>query len=298
MLLHVLHETHYHYTPAVKTAQHMTHLRPLDTATQKVLRHTLRTSPEPEQLQESTDAFGNARAFFSLQNAHRELVVQADSLVATREPQPVASSVPWEDVRERMRYRAGGRYEPAAEFCFTSPMAPRHENFTDYAQPSYAPGVAMLAATADLMHRIHADFAYDDASTEVNTPALDALAQRRGVCQDFAHIMVACCRSLGLPARYVSGYLLTHPPEGQPRLVGADASHAWASVWLPDDAGRGHWVEFDPTNDRAPGEDYVVLATGRDYGDVSPVRGVIRGGADHTLEVRVTVTPMPTARPL
>ena len=142
------------------------------------------------------------------------------------------------------------------------------------------------------MNRIHTNLRYETASTQVNTPALEALKQGKGVCQDFAHIMVACCRALGLPARYVSGYMLTNPPPGQPRLIGCDASHAWASVYLP---GLRQWLDFDPTNNRTPGEDYVTLATGRDFLDVSPMRGVIRGGAQHILEVAVTVEPLSEA---
>ncbi|MGH8831796.1 MAG: transglutaminase-like domain-containing protein, partial [Polaromonas sp.] len=139
------------------------------------------------------------------------------------------------------------------------------------------------------MGRIHSTMAYESESTEVHTPALDALKQGKGVCQDFAHIMVACFRAMGLPARYVSGYMLTNPPPGQPRLIGSDASHAWASVYCP---GLGAWLDFDPTNNRAPSEDYVTLATGRDFLDVSPMRGVIRGGAQHILDVAVTVEPL------
>jgi transglutaminase-like putative cysteine protease len=151
------------------------------------------------------------------------------------------------------------------------------------------------------MERIYNTMVYESDSTEVNTPALAALQQGKGVCQDFAHIMVACCRAMGLPARYVSGYMLTQPPPGQPRLTGCDASHAWASVYCPagngngngsDGAGEGQWLDFDPTNNRAPGEDYVTLATGRDFLDVSPLRGVIRGGSRHILEVAVTVAPI------
>jgi len=139
------------------------------------------------------------------------------------------------------------------------------------------------------MHRIYTGMVYESKSTEVNTPALEALKLGKGVCQDFAHIMVACCRAMGVPARYVSGYMLTHPPPGQARLIGCDASHAWASVYCP---GLDRWLDFDPTNNRPPGEDYVTLATGRDFLDVSPLRGVIRGGAQHILEVAVTVTPL------
>ena len=147
------------------------------------------------------------------------------------------------------------------------------------------------------MRRIHAEFEYETTATDVNTPALEALQLRKGVCQDLAHVMLGCLRSLGLPARYVSGYLLTEPAPGGARLVGADASHAWVSLYLPGPDGAGQWLDPDPTNDRSPGEDYVVLATGRDYADVSPMRGVIHGGANHTLRVAVTVTPAQAAAP-
>jgi transglutaminase-like putative cysteine protease len=154
-------------------------------------------------------------------------------------------------------------------------------------------------AARDLMARIHEDFTYEPQATDVNTPALEALALRKGVCQDLAHVMLGCLRSLGVPARYVSGYLLTEPPPGKPRLLGSDASHAWVSVYLPAEDGGpgGAWTDLDPTNNRAPGEDYVTLAVGRDYYDVSPVRGVIHGGANHTLHVAVTVTPVAEPAP-
>ncbi|MBN9411245.1 MAG: transglutaminase family protein [Burkholderiales bacterium] len=291
MLLHVTHETRYDYSPPVETAQHMAHLRPLDLPWQRVLSHTLTVSPDPAQQAQTRDVFGNTRAFFSLPAAHEELAVVAESIVDTDEPPRPTSSLPWEQVRERFRYHAGAAFDAAAEFVFPSPYVPRHEEFSAYARPSFAAGLALHLAARDLMDRIHTDFEYDTASTQVNTPPLEALAQRRGVCQDFAHVMVACLRSLGLPARYVSGYLLTEPPPGQPRLVGSDASHAWVSVYAPDAHGRGAWFDLDPTNNRAPGEDYVTLAVGRDYSDVSPIRGVIHGGAHHTLHVGVTVQP-------
>ena len=174
---------------------------------------------------------------------------------------------------------------------------PRHDAFVAYARPSFSADRPLMEAAWDLMERIHEDFEYESQATEVNTPALESLAQRRGVCQDFAHIMIACLRGMGLPARYVSGYLLTEPPPGQPRLVGSDASHAWVAVWSPGRDGGGTWHDLDPTNNRARGEDYVTLAVGRDYSDVSPVRGVIHGGERHTLNVGVTVEPVTDTDP-
>jgi transglutaminase-like putative cysteine protease len=292
MLLHVIHETSYEYAPAVKTAQHMAHLKPANGSGQQLLRHELSIVPKPVQQSEAVDVYGNTRAFFSLQSSHEALTITASSLVRTSPPAPPRSAMPWEEVRERLRYHRGAAYDPAAEFVFGSPQAPRHANFLAYARPSFPAGRPLLEAARDLMHRVHADFEYETEVTDVSTPALDALTLRKGVCQDFAHVMLACMRSLGLPARYVSGYLLTEPPPGQSRLVGSDASHAWVSVYLPGDGEPGQWTDLDPTNDRAPGEDYVTVATGRDYVDVSPLRGVLHGGARHELRVAVTVTPV------
>lgn len=301
MQLQITHETCYDYAPAVDIAQHMAYLKPLNTSTQQLLSHSLLIAPEPAQQTATLDVYGNTRTFFSLQAAHTQLKIIARSVVSTQAPSACESTVAWEQVRERLRYCAKNPFDAAAEFVFASPYVPRHPDFAAYARPSFAPGEPLLLAARDLMQRIHSDFTYESQSTQVNTPALEALAQRKGVCQDFAHIMIACLRACGLPARYVSGYLLTQPAPGQQRLVGSDASHAWVSVYLPDlsDAPTGgRWCDFDPTNNRdgwgSPGEDYVTLAIGRDYADVSPVRGVIHGGANHTLTVGVTVEPAAT----
>lgn len=296
MLLHVVHETAYDYAPAVRTAQHIAHLKPVDGALQALLQHTLAVLPAPAQQSHSVDVFGNTRTFFSLQSAHERLHVRAESMVRTcPRPEP-GEDLPWEQVRERMRYHRAARYDAAAAFAFASPYVPRDARFVAYAQPSFTPGRPLLAAARELMRRIHADFEYETTATDAYTPALEALELRKGVCQDLAHVMLGCLRSLGLPARYVSGYLLTQPPPGQARLVGSDASHAWVSVYLPHEDGAGEWVDLDPTNDRGPGEDYVTLALGRDYSDVSPMRGVIHGGANHSLRVAVTVAPAESAQ--
>ncbi len=293
MLLHIVHETHYRYSPSVKTAQHMAHLKPLDNARQRLLSHELSISPAPSQRSEAVDVYGNTRAFFSLPSRHEELTIVANSLVETHASAATVSAMAWEEARERMRYHHASAYEPAAEFTFASPHVPRRPEFLDYARPSFAAGRPLLASARDLMRRIHEDFEYETEATDVGTPALEALKLRKGVCQDFAHIMLACLRSLGLAARYVSGYMLTQPAPGQGRLVGSDASHAWVSLYLPGEAvPQGVWADLDPTNARAPGEEYVTLATGRDFADVSPVRGVLHGGANHALQVAVTVTPV------
>jgi transglutaminase-like putative cysteine protease len=300
MLLQVTHETRYEYAPPVETAQHLAHLKPLATDSQRLVSHRLAIEPPPAQRNEQADLYGNTRAFFALEATHDRLVVTAESVVETSVPvlsPAVARELPWESVRERFRFRKDAAFDAASEFVFPSPYVPRHDDFAAYARASFAPGRPAFDVAMDLTERMYEDFAYDADSTEINTPAVEALAQRKGVCQDFAHIMIACFRTMGLPARYVSGYLLTQPPPGQPRLVGADASHAWVSVYLPgEDDGTGgspgDWVDFDPTNGRQPGEDYVTLAIGRDYSDVSPMRGVLHGGARHTLRVGVTVQPV------
>ena len=311
MLLRILHRTTYRYHGSVDMAQHMVHLSPVDTATQAVQAHALRVTPEPAARSQTIDVFGNQRTFFSLQAPHETLVVEADSLVETHAPAALPddaewTALSWERARNHFRYRAGAPYDPASEFLFASPCVPRDDAFVAFARPAFTPGLPLLDAVQALMERIHTELEYKPASTEVNTPALQALKQGKGVCQDFAHIMLGCLRSLGLPARYVSGYLLTQPPPGKPRLIGADASHAWVSVYAPLPASTeetdgeaaapdGLWFDFDPTNNRSgwgsPGEEYVTLATGRDFSDVSPMRGVIQGGARHALDVGVTVAP-------
>ena len=298
MRLSVQHDTLYDYQSPVETAQHTAHLQPRETACQRVLSFDLQISPSPGHLHHGTDAFGNPQAWWSLAKPHGQMRVVSRSVVETRPPPELTSAQAWEAVREHFRYRSGQRGDPQAGLVFGSHHAPLHEQFAAYARSSLAPGRPLQEAAEALMHQMHRDLRYVSQSTDIHTPALQALQDRRGVCQDFAHILIACLRSLGLAARYVSGYLLTHPPEGQPRLVGADASHAWASVYLPELAEQpcGGWLDLDPTNDRAgfgaPGEDYVTVAWGRDFADVSPLRGVLHGGASHSLQVGVSVEPL------
>jgi transglutaminase-like putative cysteine protease len=297
MRLTITHETRYRYSPSVQTAQHVAHLQPANTPCQKVISHWMRVEPAAS-LQHNIDAFLNHRAYWALTNPHEGLLVQAHSEVDTSALPAAIASQSWESVREHFRYRGGQPGHVHSGLVLGSHHAPVHEAFLTYAQSSFTPGRSLMQAAQELTARMHLDFRYETASTDINTPALEALENKRGVCQDFAHILLACLRSLGLPARYVSGYLLTQPPPGQPRLVGSDASHAWASVYLPQLAQHAcqGWLDLDPTNDRtglaSPGEDYVRLAVGRDFADVSPLRGVLQGGGAHTLEVAVTVAPL------
>jgi transglutaminase-like putative cysteine protease len=297
MHLAITHETRYSYSPAVQTAQHVAHLQPANTPCQTVLQHQLDVEPAAT-VQHNIDAFCNHRAYWALNNPHDGLRVRAYSELQTSTIAPATSSQSWESVREHFRYRGGHPADVNNGFVFGSHHAPVHEAFLAYAQSSFSPGRPLMQAAMELTARMHRDFTYASQSTDINTPAIEALENRRGVCQDFAHILLACLRSLGLPARYVSGYLLTQPPPGQPRLVGSDASHAWASVYLPELASHASqgWLDLDPTNNRcglaSPGLDYVRLAVGRDFADVSPLRGVLQGGGAHTLEVAVTVAPV------
>lgn len=297
MRLAITHETRYRYSPQVQTAQHVAHLQPADSPCQRVIGHTLHIEPHAT-VHHNIDAFLNHRLYWALTQAHDGLVVRAHSEVITSAIEAATSSQSWESVREHFRYRGGHPGDVHSGFVFGSHHAPVHEAFVAYAQSSFTPGRPLFEAAQALTARMHRDLRYESASTDINTPALQALTEQRGVCQDFAHILLACLRSLGLPARYVSGYLLTQPPPGQPRLVGSDASHAWASVYLPELASHAcqGWLDLDPTNDRtglaSPGPDYVRLAVGRDFADVSPLRGVLQGGGAHTPEVAVTVSPL------
>jgi len=291
----VEHETQYHYSTQVGFAQHLAHLTPRSLPGQEVWDFRLDIDPRPSEVLTSPDYFENLRTYFELGTAHNVLHVRANSRVRLRlrfEQLDLATSPPWETVRESLQYVAGAPFVAASEFCFASPRVPRDPALQAYARVSFPAGRRLLEAALDLMHRIHRDFRYDTASTAVGTPVLDAFCARAGVCQDFAHVMIGCLRSLGLAARYESGYLFTRPrfaptPAGEasPTLVGADASHAWVSVFCP----QSGWIEFDPTNDAIPGTGHVRLASGRDYADVAPLRGVVQGGGKHELRVAVRV---------
>lgn len=319
MQLRITHTSTYQYESPVQQAQHMAWLQPADTLHQQLLQHQLDIAPQPVTLRTRQDVYGNTCSYFGIESPHDTLQVVSRSLVRTQAAPICYSHEAWEAVRQRFSYQVGQPFDVAAEFLFASPYVPLQACFAEYAAPSFHAGRSMFESCIDLCRRIHDELQYAPHSTTLHTPVDEVLALRRGVCQDFAHLMLASLRSMGLPARYVSGYLLTRPPPGQPRLIGADASHAWVSVYLPDamvdlqlsppplhDArqlpftnasgiARGYWCDFDPTNHRfgwgTPGEDYVTVATGRDFGDVTPLRGVLQGGQDHSLHVGVTVEP-------
>jgi transglutaminase-like putative cysteine protease len=296
--LEVAHETRYDYAVPVSPAMHLAHLQPLADAAQQVAASRLDIEPAPDERWETTDVYGNRGCSFAVIAPHRSLRVRATSRVAVA-PRFVAlqpgDGPAWEAVAQRLRYVARAGFEPAVEFTLPSPRVPRLEVLRAWALPSFPAGRPVAAGAIDLMHRLHAEFRYDGTATQVDTPLAESFARRHGVCQDFAHVLAGALRMLGLPARYVSGYLLTAPAAGAPALVGADASHAWVQVWAPGTPGvpADGWLDLDPTNDLVPAADHVRLAVGRDYADVAPLRGVIRGGGAHTLAVGVHTRRVP-----
>jgi len=287
MIYAVRHTTTYRYADPVTMSSHRLRLCPRATPRQRLRRFGLEIAPANHALLAERDAFGNAAHLLEIRESHDLLCIDARSQVELSAEQPELGFTPWEAAVEAARRPAGPGALEAAQFAFPSAYTGADDALEDYARASFTPGRPVLEAARDLTRRIYADFAYDPEATDAGTHATEAFAGRRGVCQDFAHVLLAACRALGAPARYVSGYLLTRPPEGQEKLVGADASHAWASVWCPT-AG---WVDFDPTNDLIPGLEHITTAWGRDYADVGPVAGVVLGGARHTISIAVDVSP-------
>lgn len=287
MTYEIVHRTLYEYTAPVSVSHHVARLEPRVTQTQSCGGFTLEIFPPPTLRQTRVDYFNNQLCFFSIQEVHQrlEIVTQSRVAVGTGEPPPAESPRPWEDVVRLFRDPVSPEVVEPYQFVFDSPQVRASFELADYARESFPKGVPLLVGARELTQRIFKDFKYDPKATTVATPLEEVVAKRRGVCQDFAHLGIACLRSLGLPARYVSGYLRTRPPEGKPRLVGADASHAWFGVFCPE-AG---WLDFDPTNNVQPGGEHITVAYGRDFGDVSPVAGIITGGGQHAVKVSVDV---------
>jgi transglutaminase-like putative cysteine protease len=287
MLYRVTHHTTYDYTESVSLCQNVAHLSPRAVHGQTCHETSLEIHPTPAVLLEQMDYFGNPATFFAVQEPHRQLRLTALHQVEVGpRAAPQAEQTPaWERVRDQLVADRSHDMLAAAEFAYDSRYVNAAEDYAAYARESFTAGRPIVEAALDLTARIHAEFEYDPRSTTVATPLAEVLAQRRGVCQDFAHLQIACLRSLGLAARYVSGYLSTEPPPGCVPLVGSDATHAWLSVFCP---GLG-WIELDPTNNQVPGESHILLAWGRDYDDVSPVKGVVLGGGQHSVNVSVNV---------
>jgi transglutaminase-like putative cysteine protease len=284
----IVHRTNYRYNAPVSRCRNEAHLRPRDTDRQHCVASDLVVEPAPSSWTERSDFFGNPVTSFAVDGPFEELTVTSTSSVSVsgREPLP-ATGPAWEEARDVLAADLSPEMLAAREFCFESPLVPASGNVRAYAEPSFARGRPLVEAVSELTRRIFADFVYDPGFTTVTTPLEEVLTFRRGVCQDFAHLAIGCMRSMGLSARYVSGYLETAPPAGEERLVGADASHAWPSMYVP---GWG-WLDVDPTNDKIVGPTYVTTAWGRDYADVSPLKGIVFGGGDaHLLDVSVDVS--------
>lgn len=320
----VQHETRYAYTAPVSQSWQLARLTPRVLPWQTLLSYTLTIEPKADERRDEVDSFGNRVTHFGLHGAHRMLRVRMECLVEVGE-RPAAAALPaqpmptqvqmqvqlpggapiqmqgqsqgstsaaaaaltWEGVRDAIRREPQQDDLVPASMSEPTPLVPLSEGARHYASKSFGRGRPWLDAVAELTRRIHDDFEFEPGATTVSTSVDEVLYQRRGVCQDFAHLMLACLRGHGLPARYVSGYLLTDPPPGMARLMGADASHAWVAAYSPQHG----WVEFDPTNDQLADQRYITLAWGADFADVVPLRGVIFGGGDQRMDVEVSVMP-------
>lgn len=283
----VSHRTTYRYRRPVAQSHHVMHLKPRKTERQKVVHHSLLVDPAPVRQSEITDYFGNAATLLRIAEEHSEFIVHARSTVVVS-PAPISDltrSATWGDVAALSQWPGFGAEPDILQFTCASRHVPVSHTIRAFAEPSFPPQRPILAGAMDLTTRIFRDFKFDATATDVSTPIARVLEMRRGVCQDFAHLALAALRALGLPARYVSGYLLTKPPPGQVKLKGSDASHAWLAVWAPDEG----WVDFDPTNGLIPSGEHITVAYGRDYEDISPISGVLLGGGEQTMTVAVDV---------
>ncbi|MBI4725131.1 MAG: transglutaminase family protein [Rhodomicrobium sp.] len=293
MNFEISHRTFYRYSAPVSQSHHLLHLEPRPHLRQTVLRHSLLIDPAPASRTDLTDDFGNPASIITIEQDHTELVIHSRAQVEVEAPQDFSAerSASWNDVAAHIRANLGPETFDAVLYSCSSRYIRPSRDIYKFARPSFPEGRPLLEAVLDLTARIHRDFAYQTGATDAATSIEEVLRIRRGVCQDFAHLEIACLRTMGLAACYVSGYLLTRPPEGQPKLAGADASHAWISVWAPETG----WVDFDPTNNMTPKEEHIALAFGRDFQDVSPVSGVLLGGGDHEVEVAVDVNAVAAA---
>ncbi|MGZ8191270.1 MAG: transglutaminase family protein [Methylococcaceae bacterium] len=308
MKYRITHTTVYNYSQSVGLCQNEARLQPRNFWRQQCHTSSFEITPAPLDFQERIDFFGNRVAYFAIQQAHKQLTVTAISEVTVFPKQNALDSfnpLSWEQVRnllqeapvqgqsqnqtqgqnQQQHQDQASEILDARQYVLDSPMVIANYQLADYAQPSFLPNRSLVDVVRDLMQRIYRDFTYDPSFTTIATPLSDVLAHRRGVCQDFAHLAIGCLRSYGIAARYISGYVETVPEPGQQRLIGADASHAWFSVYIP---GTG-WLDFDPTNNKLPLDQHITLAWGRDFADVTPLKGIAFGGGQHTLSVSVDV---------
>lgn len=285
----IKHRTWYAYAEPAPVCHNLLHLAPREAPRQSCRSHRLQISPTPASTSRRIDYFGNTIDYFSIEGAHTGLEVTSTSTVevAPLSKAAAADSPRWEEVVQMAGAGSAERQLQNYQFTLPSQRVTPSAALRAFAAPSFSANRPIAEAISDLSARIHADFAFDPKATTVHTPLPELLKLRRGVCQDFAHLATGCLRSMGLPARYVSGYLRTVPPPGKPRLVGADASHAWTSAWC----GPLGWIDFDPTNNSPVSDSHITIAWGRDYGDVCPIQGVFVGGGDHSMGVSVDVIP-------
>jgi len=290
VIYQVTHRTKFTYTQPVAISHHALRLTLRTHPRQSCLQSTLVIDPVSSVRSEGKDFFGNPLTHLTIQTPHSALIVEAQTLVDVMKPDPmhVDQSPPWEQAVQQLHGPTDSATLEAQQFMYDSPYITIDDDTYDFVHECFPPGRPILAGVMDLTSRIFREFTYEGGVTDVSTPVNDVLTARKGVCQDFAHLEIAALRSLGLPARYISGYVLTHPPEGKEKLVGADASHAWLSTWCSDLG----WVDFDPTNNCIPSDEHITLAWGRDYGDVSPINGFMVGGGHHTPSVSVDVSPV------
>ena len=291
MIYDIRHVTTYAYESAVSFARCSLRLEPKSGDGQQLVSHSVDIRPRPAERTIRRDFFGTHTESVLIETAHRSLRIDSRSRVSVsrRAPDRAAPSPAWERVRDAALEAASLGPSSPVGYVFASSLIPVLRPVTAYASASFSPGRGILAGAADLMRRIRSDFKYDPKATVISTPLNEVFEKRHGVCQDFAHVMIAGLRGLGLPAAYVSGYLRTIPPTGKPRLQGADATHAWASAWCGAELG---WIGFDPTNDLLIENDHIILAVGRDFSDVSPVDGIIVGSRKQKLGVAVDVVPV------
>ena len=292
MRYRVEHQTRYTYQSQVTLSQQYLHLSPRTFQYQKTEFQQVEVTPAEEEGANGVDYFGNGVRHITIITPHKMLLVHAEFTV-TLAPRhalgQIKASLPWESLRNMMQQARTPAVQEACRYLFASPHVDLSAELESYARASYTAHKPLLDAALDLTQRIFRDFEFDAHATDISTPLDQVMKGRRGVCQDFTHLMIGCLRSIGLPARYVSGYILTHPPAGQPRMIGADASHAWVSVFCPSLG----WVDFDPTNRCLVQQEHITLGWGRDFSDVTPLRGVVLGGGEHALQVNVTVSPLP-----
>lgn len=289
MIYRLRHSSTFEYSQPVTFVYNLLHLKPRILPWQTGRASTLTVLPEPVVLTEYYDYFGNIVNYCGVQQKHAgmRILIESKVEVTARPPLPATGGAPWEKSMELLRQLPGPQASEAMQFCFDSPLLSCLPEARDYAMESCAPGRSVHQVAIDLMQRIYKEFKFDPTATTVSTPVAEIIRNRHGVCQDFAHLMICCLRSIGIPARYNSGYIQTTPPPGKPRLQGADASHAWVGAFCPQHG----WLDLDPTNNKLANEEFITIGWGRDYSDISPVKGILIGGGAHQVTAEVDMIP-------